>query len=191
MDVQKRRADYLASIDEIDPDDMIFIDESGANLAMSNDYARAEGGQRASAPKPFDVGTKFSIVGAIALTGIVAMMYVEAAVNGEIFKEFIRQFLVPKLRSGHYVIFDNVSFHKQNEMLDLIQRTGARAVFLPPYSPDLSPIEKMWSKMKEVLKKNKPRSKSDFHLALSKALSSMNDEDFEEWYDACGYDLAS
>jgi transposase len=170
---------------------MVFIDESGANLAMTNDYARAEGGQRVNAPKPFDVGSKFSIVGAIALTGIVAMMYVEAAVNGEIFREFIRQFLVPKLRPGQYVIFDNVSFHKQKEMIELIRSAGARVVFLPPYSPDLSPIEKMWSKMKEVLKKNKPRTKADFHMALSAALSSMNDGDFEEWYDACGYSLAA
>lgn len=170
---------------------MIFIDECGANLAMSNDYARAEGGERAVAARPFDVGTKFSIIGAIALTGIVAMMYIESSVNGSIFKGYIRQFLVPKLRVGQYVIFDNVGFHKSQEIIDLIKGAGARVVFLPPYSPDLSPIEKMWSKIKEILRRNKPRTKAEFHAALSTALSSMNDEDFEEWYDACGYSVAA
>lgn len=188
-DIQKRRNDYLASIDEIDPADMIFIDESGANLGMVNDYARAEGGERAVAPKPFDTGTKFSIIGAIALTGMVAMMYIESAVNSTIFKGYVERFLCPKLKPGKYVIFDNVGFHKSEEIADLIKSTGAKVVFLPPYSPDLSPIEKMWSKMKDILKRNKPRTKAEFHSVLSGALSSMNDEDFEEWYEACGYSV--
>jgi transposase len=166
---------------------MVFLDESGANLGMTSDYGRAEGGERAIAPKPFDSGSKFSIIGAIALTGIVAMMYIESAVNGTIFKEYVKQVLIPKLRRGQYVIFDNVSFHKSQEIIELINHVGVRVVFLPPYSPDLSPIEKMWSKLKEVLKRNKPRTKAEFHSALAVALSSMNDEDFEEWYDACGY----
>ena len=177
----------MYSIDEISPDDLIFIDESGANLGMTTDYARAEGGNRAIAPKPFDVGSKFSIIGAIALTGIVAMMYIEAAVNCTIFKGFIKKFLAKKLKPGKYVVFDNVSFHKSQEIINLIENTGAKVVFLPPYSPDLSPIEKLWSKMKEVLKRNNPRTKAEFHTALSSALFSMDDEDFEEWYDSCGY----
>lgn len=170
---------------------MIFLDESGANLGMTNDYARAEGGERAVAPRPFDTGSKFSIIGAIALTGVVAMMYIESAVNSTIFKGYLEQVLIPKLRRGQYVIFDNVSFHKSQAIIELINNTGAKVVFLPPYSPDLSPIEKMWSKIKEILKRNKPRTKSEFHSALAVALSSMNDEDFEEWYDACGYSIAA
>lgn len=169
---------------------MVFIDESGANLGMVNEYARAEGGQRVYAPKPFDIGEKFSIVGAIALTGIVAMMYIQEAFNSNIFKGFIKKFLLPKLHAGQFVIFDNVSFHKHQEIIDLIESVGARAVFLPPYSPDLSPIEKMWSKVKEILKRIKPRSKSEFHTALATALSCMNDGDFEEWYESCGYSIA-
>jgi transposase len=177
-------------MEEIDPNNMIFIDESGANLGMVNDYARAEGGQRANAPKPFDTGEKFSIIGAIALTGIVAMMYVQDAVNGNIFTGFIKKFLLPKLHAGQFVIFDNVSFHKPQVIIDLIESMGARVVFLPPYSPDLSPIEKMWSKIKDILKRNKPRSKAEFHTSLVRALSCMNDGDFEEWYEACGYSVA-
>lgn len=158
---------------------------------MCSDYARAEGGDRAKMPKPFIPGEKFSIIGAIAITGIVAMMYVSAAVNAEIFKTFIEELLVPKLRRGQFVIFDNAKCHKSQEVIDLIAKTGSKVVFLPPYSPDLSPIEKMWSKIKEILKRKKPRKKSEFHSALLEAITSVNDEDFEEWYDACGYELAA
>jgi transposase len=158
---------------------------------MSSDYARAEGGKRAKMPKPFNVGEKFSIIGAIAINGIVAMMYITSAVNTLIFKTFISQFLAPKLNRGQFVIFDNVNFHKSQEIIDIIEKTGAKVVFLPPYSPDLSPIEKMWSKIKEILKRKKPRSKSEFHEALLVAITSVNDEDFEEWYDACGYSLSA
>lgn len=189
--MKAKRADFIDSVESIDSDKLIFLDESGANLGMSTDYARAEGGQRAIMPKPFNTGEKFSIIGAIALTGIVAMMYIASAVNTAIFKTFAERLLIPKLRSGQFVIFDNVSFHKSKEIIDLIEATGARVVFLPPYSPDLSPIEKMWSKLKEILKRKKPRAKADFHNAILDAITSMNDNDFEEWYDACGYSLAA
>jgi len=187
--VKIKREDFIASVEDISPEKLIFIDESGANLGMSTDYARAEGGERAVMPKPFDKGEKFSIIGAIALTGIVAIMYVASAVDTTIFKTFSEELLIPKLKRGQFIIFDNVSFHKSQEIIDLIESTGAKVVFLPPYSPDLSPIEKMWSKFKEIFKRKKPRTKSDFHNAILTAISSMNDNDFDEWYEACGYSL--
>jgi transposase len=95
--------------------------------------------------------------------------------------------LIPKLRRGQFVIFDNVNFHKSKELIAMIERTGARVVFLPPYSPDLSPIEKMWSKIKEILKRKKPRSKAEFHQALLESITAVTEEDCEEWYEACGY----
>ena len=81
--------DYLDTVSEINPDDLVFLDESGANLGMTSDYARVEGGQRAKMPKPFDAREQFSIIGAVSLTGIVAIMYVASAVNGNIFKAYI------------------------------------------------------------------------------------------------------
>jgi transposase len=183
--------DYIDSVNEIDPNNLIFLDESGANLGMTSEYARVEGGERAKMPKPFNTGEKFSVIGAISLTGIVAMMYIASAVNGNIFKAYIEKLLVPKLRRGQFVIFDNVGFHKSKELIELIESVGAKVVFLPPYSPDLSPIEKMWSKIKDILKKLKPRSKVEFHNSLLEAITSVNDEDFEEWYDACGYSIVA
>jgi transposase len=163
------------------------IDEAGANLGMVTDYSRALGGDRAKAPKPFVVGEKFSIIGAISMIGIVAIMYVELAVNRDIFVRYVEQLLLPQLKSGQYVILDNARIHKSDEIINLIEGVGAKVVFLPPYSPDLSPIEKMWSKVKEILKRLMPRTKADFHDALATALDSVNEEDCEEWFDACSY----
>ena len=176
---------------EIDPNDVIVIDESGADLGMTSDYARAEGGERAKAPKPHCPGKRYSMIGAIAITRIVAMMYIEEAVNGEIFQTFIEKLLLPKIGTGKYVVFDNVGFHKTAAIISLIENTGAKVVFLPPYSPDLSPIEKMWSKIKEILKRKKPRTDAEFHNALSKALSAVDEEDLLGWYEDCGYALAA
>lgn len=121
--------DYMDSVSEIDPEKLIFLDESGANLGMTSNYARVEGGQKVKMPKPFDHGEKFSVIGAVSLTGIVAMMYVASAVNGDIFKAYIEQLLMPKLRRGQFVIFDNVGFHKSKELIRLIEETGAKVVF--------------------------------------------------------------
>ena len=189
--MKRKRIDYMDAVSEIDPNDLIFLDESGAHLGMTSDYARMEGGKRAKMPKPFDRGEKFSVIGAIALTGIVAMMYIASAINGNIFKTYIEQLLIPKLRRGQFIIFDNVSFHKSAELIELIESVGAKVVFLPPYSPDLSPIEKMWSKIKEILKRSKPRSRAEFHRSLLEAITSVDDEDCEEWYESCGYPIAA
>jgi transposase len=189
MDVQQKRSDFLASVENISPHDMIFIDESGANLAMTTNYGRAEGGQRVKAPKPFNIGMNFSVIGAISLLGIIAIMYIESAVDTNIFSVFVKKLLLSKLKPGQFVIFDNVKFHKAKEIKDLIESRGAKVVFLPPYSPDLSPIEKMWAKIKETLKKMMPRTEPQFHDALVKSLFNVSDDDFEEWYDCCGYSL--
>lgn len=171
----------------INPEDIIVIDESGTNLGITSDYARAEGGARAKAPKPNNPGVKFSIVGAITTFAIIAMSYVENAINGNIFYNFVKSSLLPHLRKGKFVVMDNVSFHKQQNVIKLIESTGARVVFLPPYSPELSPIEKLWSKIKGILKKLKPRSKEEFHDALGYALNEVDANDLEAWYEDCGY----
>ena len=156
---------------------------------MSSDYARAEGGNRAHDSRPCNPGCKYSIIGAISVIGIVAVLYLELAVNTNIFLSFIKNLLVPKLRPGMYVIFDNVGFHKSDEIKEQIESTGARVVFLPPYSPDLSPIEKLWSKVKNILKKLMPRTKAEFHQALAESLDAVTSEDCEEWFESCGYTI--
>lgn len=174
----------------IDPADIIVLDESGSDLSQTSDYARAEGGKRAKAPKPHCPGNRYSIIGAISINTIVTMMYIDCAINGQIFLDFIEKMLLPKLRRGQYIVMDNISFHKQEMIRTLVESIGAKVVFLPPYSPDLSPIEKMWSKIKEILKRKKPRTSSEFHNALFNAISSVTDDDLESWYEDCGYQAA-
>lgn len=177
-------------MEDIDPSDIIVIDESGADLSMTSDYARAEGDARATAPKPHLTGSRFSIIGAIGTTCVIAAMYIQKSVNTEIFKTFVEQLLCPKLGAGKYVVMDNIGFHKSDAITKLIESTGARVVFLPPYSPDLSPIEKMWSKIKDILKRSKPRSNAEFHSALAIALHEVNEDDLLSWYEECGYNVS-
>ena len=103
------------------------------------------------------------------------------------FLSFVQTMLVPELRPGHIVIMDNVNFHKHGQVREAIERAGSRLLFLPPYSPDLSPIELMWSKLKQYLKKKAARTMADFHKALLEAFETLTDYDFEAWFDDCGY----
>lgn len=179
----------MESMKSIDPANIIVLDESGSDLGQTSEYARAEKGARAKAPKPHHIGERYSIIGAISTSTIISMMYIDCAINGNIFLSFIQKLLLPKLRPGHYLVMDNINFHKQEEVLTLVESVGAKVVFLPPYSPDLSPIEKMWSKIKEIIKRKKPRTKADFHHALFSAINSVDEEDLEAWYEDCGYGI--
>jgi transposase len=176
-------------MEDKNPEDFIFIDESGTDTTVSTEYARTEGGDRIKAPKPSGTWDRFSIIGAISILGIVAVMYGKWATDACIFISFIKDCLLKSLKKGQIVFLDNAKFHKNSRIKELIESVGAKLVFLPPYSPDLSPIEKMWSKIKHYIKKKAPRNAGEFHNALNYALSELEDDDFEEWYDACGYQL--
>lgn len=119
---------------------------------MASDYGRAEGGSRLKMPRPMDRGDSYSIIGAIGLLGVVAMLYGKIKICGAAFLTFITTQLFPKLHNNHVVFLDNASIHKSDEIRKVIERAGAKLVFLPPYSPDLSPIENMWSKIKGIIK---------------------------------------
>lgn len=158
---------------------------------MANDYGRAEGGERLKMPKPMDRGNSYSIIGAIGLGGIIGMLYGQIKVCGAAFLEFIKKELLPKIGHKHVIFLDNASIHKSDSIREAIEAKGAKLVFLPPYSPELSPIENMWSKMKSTIRKLMPRDPEAFHDALVQAISELSDNDFEEWYEHCGYDLKS
>lgn len=174
-------------MEKIDPNDIIVLDESGSDLKQTSDYARARGGERAKASKPHHSSKRFSIIGAISIASIVAMMYIDQAVDGNVFLTFVQKFLLKELKPGKFVVMDNVKFHQQEIIKMLIESTGAKVVFLPPYSPDLSPIEKMWSKIKTIIKRYKPRSEEEFHNALFNAACAVNEDDLESWFEECGY----
>jgi len=177
----------MSALENKDPKDFVFLDEAGANTSMVSNYGRAEGGKRLKMPKPAGHGEKFSMISAISMVGIMAFTYCKNAVNGSVFVTFIKKFLLGKLRLGHIVFLDNIKFHQIGEVKELIESMGAKLVFLPPYSPDFSPIENMWSKIKHFIKKLMPRTEKEFHSALCSALNELSDDDFEGWYEHCGY----
>ena len=168
-------------------DNLIFIDESGANLRMESTYARVEGGQRIKMPVPHNRGPQLSMIGAISTKKVEAALYGEWATNGEIFLTFIEKELAPHLKKKHIVIMDNVKFHLQAAVREVIESKGAKVIFLPPYSPDFSPIENMWSKIKNILRKLAPRTLKEFKKSIKIAFKQVEESDLINWFKHCGY----
>jgi len=119
--------------------------------------------------------------------GSTACMTVEGATDTEVFRVYVRQVLCPTLRPGDVVIMDNLSPHKSAETLSLIQQLGAEVLFLPAYSPDLNPIEKMWSKLKEFLRSAQARSRPSLIEAIASALETITAQDVINWFASFGY----
>jgi transposase len=146
--------------------DLVFVDETGVNTAMTRLYARAPKGARAYASAPVNKGKNVTVVGALALEGIVEAMTIEGSTDGPVFSTFIEDVLVPVLRPGQTVIMDNLSSHKVDGIQDAIEAVGARLEYLPSYSPDLSPIETWWSKFKALLRAKAARTRDSLEAVL-------------------------
>ena len=114
-------------------------------------------------------------------------MTVEGATDAEIFRTYVQRVLCPTLRPGDVVIMDNLSPHKSALTLSLIEQAGAQGLFLPAYSPDLNPIEKMWSKIKEALRSTQARTQPDLLRAIASAFESVSSRDAMNWFASCGY----
>jgi transposase len=119
---------------------------------MAPRYGRAYGSEPAVSYAPYNKGNKITMIGAISITRVEAAMYGEWSANGEIFLHFLEHYLCPNLKPHHVVVMDNVGFHKISGVKNLIDKTGAKLVYQPPYSPELNPIEEMWSKIKGSLR---------------------------------------
>lgn len=154
---------------------------------MARNYSRGYIGARVKTPTPYHRGNKYSIIGAISIKKIEAGMYCEGSVDSEVFTNFVEKSLVPVLNKNKVLIMDNVAFHKVKHIEKLILDTGAKILYLPPYSPDLSPIENMWSKIKSVLRKMAARTAEEFKKAIAIAFKSVSSSDLAGWFKHCGY----
>ena len=168
-------------------EDLIVLDESGCHLNMTSTHARAIGGKRIKMPVAFRKGPKISVIGAISASSVEAVMYGEWNTDGEIFTAFIEKFLVPQLSSGKILIMDNIKFHSTAKAVKAIEATGATILFLPPYSPEFSPIENMWSKLKQILKTAEPRTWGKFQSAIKKAFLEITESDLIGWFQHCHF----
>lgn len=127
------------------------------------------------------------MISSIRLDGSTACMAIDDATSAEVFREYVRQVLLPMLQPGDIVVLDNLSAHKDKETLALIAKVGVEVWFLPPYSPDLNPIEKMWSKIKELLRAAKARTFDALLAAIANALKTITARDAQGWFESCGY----
>ena len=128
-----------------------------------------------------------TMISSIRLDGSTACMAIDGATSAAVFREYVRQVLLPTLRPGDIVVLDNLSAHKDKEALALIAAAGAEVWFLPPYSPDFNPIEKMWSKIKAFLRSVKARTFDALLDAIADALQTITPTDAEGWFSSCGY----
>jgi len=165
----------------------VFIDESGAKTNMTRLYARTFGGQRAVDKIPHGHWSTTTMISALRLDGSTADMVLEGATDGDAFRVYVSQVLAPTLKRGDIVVMDNLSAHKISGVIETIQATGAELWFLPPYSPDFNPIEKMWSKIKAHLRKIKARTKEGLWQAIGAALKTVTASDALGWFESCGY----
>ena len=163
------------------------MDESGSNLGMTRTQARSLQGQRAYGSTPVQRGQNVTIIGAIALRGIVAFVNILGASNRLTFEAFIVRYLLPNLWEGACVIMDNAAIHKEEDLRPLIEKAGARLEFLPPYSPDFSPIENCWSKVKSILRSLAPRTYRDLVDAIQQAFKQITLRDIHSWFTHCCY----
>jgi len=154
---------------------------------MTREYARGPVGERVPGYAPRNRGTVTTRLGAMGIDGVLAMMTVEGATDAEVFDAFVTHLLLPKLTPGNIVVLDNVGAHKPESALARIRAAGARVLFLPPYSPDLNPIEFCWSKMKALLNKFEALTVAAFDAAIARATELVTPSDARGWFTHCGY----
>jgi transposase len=168
---------------------LTFVDEMGIHISMTRAYGRAPRGQRVVDAVPDCRGQNLSVLGSIDLRGRTTALAVDGAVDGEIFDLYVRDILAPTLGPGDIVVWDNLSVHKSAGARQAVEARGAEVLYLAPYSPDLNPIEKMWSKLKTILRAARARTREHLHRALADALATVTPKDAKAWFAHCGYDV--
>jgi transposase len=187
--VQQARAADQAEIAALDAARFTCIDESGVNLAMTRLYGRAPRGERIVGTVPQHYGANVTMLAALGSRGVEAVMTIDGATDAEVFRVYIAQVLRPTLHPGDIVLMGSLRAHKAAGIREAMEQTGARLQYLPPYSPDLSPIEPCWSKLKTALRTAKARTREALEHAIVQALATITVSDAHSWFHHCGYAL--
>ena len=167
--------------------DLVFVDECGSNIALTPLYARAPRGQRAYGAVPRNWGKNTTLIAGLTLAGIQAPFILEGAVDTLAFETYVEHVLAPSLRPGQVVVLDNVSVHKGERVRQAIEARGCQVLFLPTYSPDLTPIEEAFSKLKAWLRRLEARTREALEEAIAEALTQVTGQDAHGWFWHCGY----
>lgn len=187
-DVALERANWRASQVEVDAERLVFVDETGMQSGASRLRGWAERGARLVEAVPGGHWHIHTLVHAVALDGTRAAMVVDGPIDSVCFAGFCQHFLAPTLRSGDLVVLDNLSSHKSAAAIAAIEAVGARMVYLPPYSPDLNPIENVFSKIKQLIRGFRPNGLSQIIQSVKRALLNVTCSDIENAFVHCGYE---
>jgi transposase len=186
-DVAEARRGWAAEQLSIDPDHVVFIDETWAKTNMTRTYGRSERGARLVARVPYGRWETTTFLGAMRSTGFVAPLCVEGAINGRVFRAWVEQHLVRSLRGGDIVVMDNLSSHKTPGVVAAIEAVGAQVRYLPPYSPDLNPIELAFSKFKKLLRDGAERTTEKLWTLCGRVLDLFTEHECRNYLRHCGY----
>lgn len=168
---------------------LVFIDESGFNTSMTRLRARAPRGKRAYGKVPRNRGKNQTLIASITLEGGMGeAMCIKGGTDGAVFEAYVEKFLAPSLHEGQVVVLDGLGAHRSERVREIIEGRGCDLVFLPPYSPDLNPIEEAFSKIKNIVRKFGARMREALNEAIAEALSEIKLEDVIGWFSHCGYE---
>jgi transposase len=187
---EEERAAWREETSKLPTESLVFIDECGSNIALTPLYARAPKGERVRGSVPRNRGKNTTLIAALSLEGMGAAMILEGSTNATAFELYVEQVLVPSLHAGQIVVMDNLQAHKSAQVRLAIEAKGCQLLFLPGYSPDLSPIEEAFSKLKTALRRAGARTQEALEEAIAQALLTITAQDAQGWFQHCGYLLA-
>jgi transposase len=187
-DVLKRREDWFDGQLDLDPDKLVFIDETWTATNMTRSHGRCRKGERLRMGYPHGHRKTTTLVAGLRRSGMVAPMVMDGPINGDWFETYVERLLVPTLKPGDTVIMDNLSSHKRKSVREKIEAAGAKLLFLPPYSPDFNPIEMAFSKLKALLRKAGERTVDALWSTIGKLVGVFQPNECANYFAACGYD---
>jgi transposase len=186
-DVQQARAEWLELLDRLDCRRLVFLDETWASTNMARTHGYAPLGERLLAAVPFGHWKITTFVAGLTTTGFIAPMVLDGAMDGLAFAAYIEQVLACELRRGDLVIMDNLPAHKTALVRQALEAAGIRYVYLPPYSPDLNPIEKAFSKLKRLLRTAAERTVEGLWTAIGRLIDQFRSAECRNYFQSCGY----
>lgn len=173
---------------DLDPEKLVFIDETGASTKMARLRGRAKRGERCRAAVPHGHWKTTTFTAGLRLSGMTAPMVLDGAMNGPVFRAYVEQVLAPELKPGDIVVMDNLPAHKVAGVRQAIEGAGASLRYLPPYSPDFNPIEMAFSKLKAILRKAAARTVDDLWAAIAAAIDQFQPSQCQNYFRAAGYE---
>ena len=183
----QKRADFKHAIDQIDPGNLVFLDECGFSLALYRPFGWGARKERLREAVPCNRGVNLSVLGAFDQEGMVALTSKQGAMKRVDFEKFLRDDLLPRLEPGATLVLDNARIHHGGAIEQIVSSAGCSLLYLPPYSPDFSPIELAWSWIKNVVRCGVPRDNASRLALVNEAVQALPERHAPAWFRKCGY----